>query len=76
MAKPPLQQQRVLAFIAASKSSADGNPPTRKDIAEHFGFSEQAADHHVLRLVAKGLVVLDSHGRVMLVGGSYFPPET
>lgn len=76
MAKPPLQQQRVLAYIADSKSTFDGNPPTRKDIAAHFGFTEQAADHHVLRLVSKGLVKLDSHGRVMLVGGSYFPPET
>ncbi len=75
MARPPKRMWEVYSFISDYKEANDGNPPTREDVARHFGFSTAAANQHIHRLMRKKRVDFDDHGRVILVGGKYFPPD-
>lgn len=56
--KPEItSRQRQVLELVLSFSREHGYPPTRKQIAEHFGFaSPNAADCHVKRLVDKGFL--------------------
>ena len=48
------KQAAVLAFIVAHQAQHQ-RPPTRQEIAKHFGWSSiNAADEHVRRLAKKG----------------------
>lgn len=61
------RQHEVLAFIGHFKT-LHGYPPTRADIAKHFGFkSVNAAEEHVKALVRKGAITLD-RGRARGIG--------
>lgn len=52
------RQQEILTFIQRTLRS-QGYPPTRAEIAEHFGFrSANAAEDHLRALERKGAVVL------------------
>ncbi len=75
MARQAIVMWNVLSFIGDYKTENDGNPPTREDIARHFGFSPQAADQHIHRLMRKKRVSFDDHGRVTLIGGRYDAPD-
>jgi hypothetical protein len=51
-------QDRVLTFIKAHITN-QGRPPTRQDIATHFGWkSPNAAEDHLKRIADKGFIVL------------------
>lgn len=51
------QQERILDYI--EDRIAGGLPPTRAEIAKHFGFrSDNAAEGHVKALARKGRLVL------------------
>lgn len=75
MPKPPTKMWQVFHFVAHYKVSNDGNPPTRTDISKHFGINRTAVDQHLTRLMRKGRVRFDEHGRVILIGGVYEAPE-
>ncbi len=52
------RQAEVLAFLK-SYAKANGMPPTRKDIAEHFGFESAAASQdHLVKLFQRGHIKL------------------
>lgn len=54
------RQQQILRFIEQRLESA-GAPPTRAEIAEHFGFkSPNAAEEHLRALARKGAIELRS----------------
>lgn len=75
MSKPPLQQQKILAFIANYKAQFDGTSPTQLEIATKFGISQTTVQAHLSALFRKGRITFDVHGRVLLVGGTYKPPD-
>lgn len=52
------RQADVLAFIHDFKAK-EGAPPTRHDIAHHFGWaSDNAAEEHLRALARKGAIFL------------------
>ena len=54
-----LRQQQVLDFIR-QHTEMRGFPPTRAEIAEHFGFkSPNAAEDHLRALAKKGAIFLN-----------------
>jgi repressor LexA len=54
------RQADILAFIAQQLQQS-GRPPTRAEIAEHFGFAAAAsAQEHLHALVKKGYIALDA----------------
>jgi repressor LexA len=51
------RQQEVLAFVVSA--IRNGLPPTRREIAMHFGFrSDNAAEDHLRALAKRGVIVL------------------
>ena len=55
------KQEHVLTFIKTFKKSK-GYPPTRKEIAQHFGFaSNNTAQAHLDALRKKGRIVLKAN---------------
>lgn len=55
------RQAQVYAMIRAY-ADKHGYPPTRQEIAEHFGFASwNAAQDHVKALVRKGVLEKDDH---------------
>ena len=52
------RQKEVLAFVT-SFSADNGMPPTRADIAKHFGWaSANAAEDHLRAIARKGAVFI------------------
>lgn len=52
------RQKEVLGFVA-SFSADNGYPPTRADIAKHFGWaSPNAAEDHLRAIAKKGAVFI------------------
>lgn len=52
-----VRQYQVYRFIQ-EYIKANSMPPTRKEIAKHFGFYQNAAHNHVQALAAKGAIKL------------------
>jgi len=53
-----VRQSEILAYIRGC-IRADGMPPTRKEIASHFGFrSANSAEEHLCALRDKGAIQL------------------
>lgn len=50
------RQEQILDYV--EKCIEDGLPPTRAEIAKHFKFAENAAQHHLLALEKKGRIQL------------------
>lgn len=51
-------QEEVLAFVL-SHSKTEGYPPTRQEVADHFGWrSVNAAHQHLRAIEAKGYIAL------------------
>ena len=61
MTKTPLtkQQGKVLAFVREFIRDR-GYPPTRKEIADGFGWYPSAAQSHLVLIQKKGYIKLDS----------------
>jgi len=57
MAQLTPRQTEVLQFIQRSLRES-GYPPSQRDIAEHFGFAQNAARDHLLALEKKGQIEL------------------
>lgn len=53
------RQEEILEFLYR-QAARNGRPPTQVEIAQHFGFSQQAARDHVRALAQKGAVELAS----------------
>ena len=54
------RQSEVFAFICKHVGNA-GRPPTRREIADHFGWSSaNAAEDHLRALSRKGAITLDA----------------
>lgn len=59
MIKLSQKQTDVLNFVK-SFIADKGYPPTRRDIANHFGFkSQNAAQEHLQALIAKGCITIN-----------------
>lgn len=61
MAELTPRQLEILQFIQR-RVRADGYPPSQRDIAEQFGFTQNAARDHLLALVKKGEVEISPNG--------------
>ncbi|MBX3082493.1 MAG: hypothetical protein KF716_12725 [Anaerolineae bacterium] len=74
---PSPTQDEVLQFIEAYKADSrnDGNSPTYREIAHGLGKSTQTIYGACLRLAAKGLIVINARGKIVLQGGKYLRPD-
>jgi repressor LexA len=50
------RQEQILDYV--EKCIEDGLPPTRAEIAEHFGIQPNAVQHHLIALERKGRIQL------------------
>lgn len=55
------RQREILEFIQ-QRVRDDGYPPSQRDIAEHFGFAQNAARDHLLALVKKNEIEIAPNG--------------
>jgi repressor LexA len=55
------RQLEILQFIQL-RVRDDGYPPSQRDIAEHFGFSQNAARDHLMALVKKNEIEIAPNG--------------
>jgi repressor LexA len=55
------RQAEILKFIQQTVRQ-EGYPPSQRDIAEHFGFAQNAARDHLLALVKKGEIEISPNG--------------
>lgn len=55
------RQAEILQFIQR-RVLQDGYPPSQRDIAEHFGFAQNAARDHLLALEKKGQIEMAPNG--------------
>lgn len=58
------KQSEVLQYIRDHVQQHQ-RPPTRREIAEHFGFNAMAAQRHVENLEAKGAIQRDRGARAL-----------
>lgn len=61
MADLTSRQLEILQFIQ-QRVRDDGYPPSQRDIAERFGFTQNAARDHLLALVKKGEIEISPNG--------------
>jgi repressor LexA len=55
------RQSQVLGFVM-DFAKTNGYPPTRKDIAQHFGWkSANAAEDHLRAIARKGYIFIGKH---------------
>lgn len=55
------RQQQIYDFICRHLAQV-GRPPTRQEIADHFGFkSPNAAQEHLVLMAKKGVIYLSRH---------------
>ncbi|TJY65010.1 repressor LexA [Sinimarinibacterium sp. CAU 1509] len=76
MAELTPRQAEILAFIRDSVRE-EGYPPSQRDIAQHFGFAQNAARDHLLALVRKGEIEMassDARG-IRLLKAPEAPPD-
>ncbi len=76
MAELTPRQAEILAFIRDSVRD-EGYPPSQRDIAQHFGFAQNAARDHLLALVRKGEIEMASNDArgIRLLKATEAPPE-
>lgn len=74
MARPPKAMLRIVEWIATYKEEHDGNSPTFEVIAENFDIANSTAWSHVDRARRYGLLEIDEHGGINLMG-EYRAPE-
>lgn len=60
MAQLTPRQAEILEFIQR-RMRDDGYPPSQRDIAENFGFAQNAARDHLLALARKGEIEMSPH---------------
>jgi repressor LexA len=71
MKAPTTRQQQILEFIQSTQAKS-GTTPSRREIAEHFGFkSITAANDHINALCKKGLLKSTGLARTLQVVSSF-----
>lgn len=76
MSKLTPRQAEILQFIQHAVRD-DGYPPSQRDIADHFGFAQNAARDHLLALEKKGHLEISPNGAraIRLLGETEPLPE-
>lgn len=73
-------QAAIMEIITDFKADPenDGNSPALADIAQALGKNRRRTgniEKHIAGLIRKGLVRINDHSKIVLIGGRYLPPE-
>lgn len=70
-------QEAILEFLRDWKNDPenDGNSPTYKQIADGIGKWPSDVHKRILSMQRRGLVSVNRHGKIVLIGGKYLLPE-
>ena len=74
--KAPIQEA-ILEFLRDWKHNPenDGNSPTYQQIADGIGKHRADVRNRILSMEKRGLVRINRHSKIVLVGGKYLLPE-
>lgn len=72
--RPRTRRDEILAYICVYARAHNGNSPTIREVAAHFGLSHITVYHHLLKLQAEERLALVDD-KWVVDGARWFGPE-